>query len=185
MRFVSKSLVVTVFALATMLFLLLSAIPEPPEPIPDSEQKTQLPSAIETSEPTVGPQSAIANEPPAAARYYFDVVDHSADDFKQLLRRAHMIYEQSPLDQREELEVVLVLHGPDIAYFKAENYEQHQEIVDLAAKLDAFGVFDFKICARSASKLGVLEDEIPAFIEFVPYGPLEISRLEEAGYMRL
>ncbi len=34
-------------ALATMLFLLLSAIPEPPEPIPDSEQKTQLPSAIE------------------------------------------------------------------------------------------------------------------------------------------
>ena len=30
-----------------------------------------------------------------------------------------------------------------------------------------------------------MPDEIPAFVEFVAYGPLEITRLEEAGYVRL
>jgi intracellular sulfur oxidation DsrE/DsrF family protein len=172
MKIGSKSLVMVVFTVATMLALLFMSVPE---------KRPEAPTV--TADTT--PESVASTEELTAKKYYFDVVDHSADDFKALLHRAYMIYEQSPLERRRELQIVMVLHGPDIEYFDAANYAENQEIVDLAAKLDAFGVFDFKVCARTAARLGVMPDEIPAFVEFVAYGPLEITRLDEAGYVRL
>ena len=118
-------------------------------------------------------------------KFYFDVVGHSADDFHKLLQHAHMIYQESPAAERVALEVVLVLRGPDIEFFDGANYTQYQNIVDLAAILDALGVFDFKMCAASAAGLGLAAEQVPPFIEFVPYGPAEIDRLKGAGYVRL
>ena len=66
-----------------------------------------------------------------------------------------------------------------------KNYEKNKELVDLAAKLDAFNVIDLKICEKSLSSRGVSQDEIPSFIEPVPYAPDEIKRLTEEGYINL
>jgi intracellular sulfur oxidation DsrE/DsrF family protein len=96
-----------------------------------------------------------------------------------------MIYEQSEDVAHAELEVVMALHGSDIPFFATNETGKYDDIVDLAAKLDAFGVFDFKLCAATASRLEVAESEVPAFIEFVPYGPQEIDRLKEAGFINL
>ena len=45
-------------------------------------------------------------------------------------------------------------------------------------------MFDFKVCTVSANRLGLDIDDVPPFIEFVPYGPSEISELENAGFVR-
>ena len=96
-----------------------------------------------------------------------------------------MIYEDTPVAERANLKVVLVLHGPDIDFFSSRNYSKYQNIVDLAAKLDAFDVFDFKMCATSAASFGLEESEVPPFVEFVPYGPDEIEQLKSAGFVQL
>jgi len=57
--------------------------------------------------------------------------------------------------------------------------------VDLAAKLDAFNVIDVKMCNTMMNQLSVDKQEIPAFIEVVPYGPDEVEKLQEKGFIKL
>ena len=109
---------------------------------------------------------------------------HSPEELAELLQRAELIRETNA-EGYEDLEIVLVLHGPDINFFREENYEKHKPIVDLAAKLDAFDIIDMKICETSMSSMGVERSEVPAFIESVPFAPAEIRRLQEDGYINL
>jgi uncharacterized protein len=117
-------------------------------------------------------------------QYLFDVSDHSPDELEALLTRAEEIRE-THAEGYDDLEIVLVLHGPDINIFRQENYSQHKPLVDLAAKLDAFDIIDMKICETSMSSMGVERSEVPAFIESVPYAPDEIRRLGNEGYIKL
>jgi len=117
-------------------------------------------------------------------QYLFNVSDHSAEELQALLNRAEMIRETNA-EGYDELEIVLVLHGPDINLFRQQNYSQHKPLVDLAAKLDAFEIIDMKICETTMSEMGVDRSEVPAFIDSVPYAPDEIQRLQEAGYINL
>ena len=84
-------------------------------------------------------------------RYLFDVSDHSPEDIEALLYRAEEIRE-THAEGYDDLEIVLILHGPDINIFKQENYDKHKAIVDLAAKLDAFDIIDMKICFKCGSE---------------------------------
>jgi len=117
-------------------------------------------------------------------QYLFDVSDHSPEELKALLSRAEEIRE-THAEGYDDLDIVLILHGPDINIFRQENYIQHKPLVDLAAKLDAFEIIDMKICETSMSSMGVERSEVPAFIESVPYAPDEIRRLGNEGYIRL
>lgn len=170
---VLKTLVVTAaFAAVVLMLLFLTA----------SEDETPDTAAIRLPQ---APSETAVPAPASEAKLYFDVIGHSTDEFFALLDRAHMIYEETPVAERASLKVVLVLHGPDIDFFSSRNYSKDQNIVDLAAKLDAFDVFDFKMCAAFAANLGLEESEVPPFIEFVPYGPDEIERLKSAGFVQL
>lgn len=117
-------------------------------------------------------------------KYLFDVSDHSPTELESLLQRAEEIRE-THADGYDDLDIVLILHGPDINIFRQENYNKHKPLVDLAAKLDAFDIIDMKICEKSMSVMGVERSEVPAFIESVPYAPDEIRRLGEEGYINL
>jgi len=101
-----------------------------------------------------------------------------------LLRRAQTTHDGLPAPERDSITIAMVLHGPDIAFFAVDHYEQYRELVDLAANLDALGYVDLKICTASVNSRGLDATQFPEFIEFVPYGPDEISRLESAGYVR-
>jgi uncharacterized protein len=117
-------------------------------------------------------------------QYLFDVSDHTPEELEALLIRAEEIREMHA-EGYDDLNIVLILHGPDINIFRQENYNQHKPLVDLAAKLDAFEIIDMKICETSMSSMGVERSEVPAFIESVPYAPDEIRRLGKEGYIRL
>jgi len=111
-----------------------------------------------------------------------DISVHSQDELKVLLDRAETLA-MRPRPQGEKAGIVLVLHGPEVEFFAISNYSRYRDIVDQAARLDAFDVVDVKICRSMMEKLGVERDDIPAFIEQVPYGPGEVGRLVREGYV--
>ena len=120
-------------------------------------------------------------DPPA--RVVLDISVHTLAGLKVLLDRAEELATR-PQVQGEEASVVLVLHGPEVEYFSIRNYAQYKDIVDQAARLDAFDVVDVKICQTMMEARGIQRDDIPSFIEQVPLGPGEIERLvQQQGYV--
>jgi len=179
MKFTRNSLIVVIATVLTMLVLLWLATPATVTPpraaTPPEDGAAGSPRA-----------SDAALEPPrGGARYYFDVTSHDAGEFRALLERAAEIYAATPAPERDALEVVLVIHGPDIEYLAAANRERYADIIELAGELEAHGVFDFKMCASAARQRGIAPADLPPFVELVPWAPDEFLRLEQAGYVRL
>ena len=117
-------------------------------------------------------------------RYLYDISEHSIEDLKQLLQRAEEIT-QAGTKELEDLEIVMILHGPDIGWFTLDSYDNNKELVDLAKKLDTFDIIDLKVCETTMENLKIDRKQIPAFIESVPYAPDEINRLSQDGYTHL
>jgi hypothetical protein len=117
-------------------------------------------------------------------RYLFDISEHSIEDLQSLLQRAEEIT-QAGTEDLEDLEIVMILHGPDINWFTLENYNDNKELVDLAKRLDTFDIIDLKVCETAMESLDINQNQIPTFIEPVPYAPNEIKRLSDDGYTHL
>jgi len=115
-------------------------------------------------------------------RYVYEVSVHTPREIDSLLNR---IEELAPrLQIRDNTPgFALVLHGPEVEFFASRNYERYRALVDRAARLDAGGVIEVKICQTQLRARGIPEEEIPAFIERVPFGPDEVRRLGQRGYV--
>jgi intracellular sulfur oxidation DsrE/DsrF family protein len=111
-----------------------------------------------------------------------DVSVHTLEELRVLFDRAEQLA-MTPRPEGEDASVVLVLHGPEVEFFSIRNYDTYKEIVDQAARLDAFDVVDVKICQTMLSVQGVAREDIPSFIEQVPFGDGEIDRLIQEGYV--
>jgi uncharacterized protein len=122
------------------------------------------------------------DEADAPLRAVLDISVHTLEELKVLLDRAEQLA-MRPQAQGAEASVVLVLHGPEVAFFSIRNYEKYKDIVDQAARLDAFDVVDVKICQTMLDMQGIERADIPAFIEQVPLGPDEVERLRQQGYV--
>ena len=80
--------------------------------------------------------------------------------------------------------VAIVVHGPEVSVFQTENYQEHKEIVDLAAKLSALGILDIRVCETRLEHRGGDKDSIYPFVGTVPFGPTEVNRLlDEENYV--
>ncbi len=180
MKFTRNSLIVVLATVLTVLVLLWLAKPGIATP-----PRVDAPSGGAAATPPRVSDAAL--EPPRddGARYYFDVASHDASEFRALLERAAEIYAATPAPQRDALEVVLVIHGPDIEYLATANSARYGDIIELARELEAHGVFDFKMCASAARQRGIAPADLPPFVELVPWAPDEFERLERAGYVRL
>ena len=117
-------------------------------------------------------------------RYLFDVTSHSTEDMVALLQRTAEITQDMPADL-DDLEIVMILHGPDLDWFTRRNYDKNREMVDLAARLDVLEIIDIKACETAMESRGIDSSELPAFIETIPYAPDEIARLQALDYVTL
>ncbi len=126
--------------------------------------------------------NGVPNREATAQGLVLDISVHSLEELRVLLDRAETLA-MRPRPQGEKPGVVLVLHGPEVKFFAISNYSRYKDVVDQAARLDAFDVVDVKICRSMMLQLGVDRDDIPAFIEQVPYGPGEVERLVRDGYV--
>lgn len=114
----------------------------------------------------------------------YDLSLHHPQALKLLLGRLDQLAQQ-PNPQVQTARIALVLHGPELDYFSIRNYAMHRELVDLAAKLDAFQIIEIKACDTKLRGLGMHPDDLPAFIEIVPYGPGEVRCLVGSGYLKM
>ncbi|MEN8206342.1 MAG: hypothetical protein ABFS24_10045 [Pseudomonadota bacterium] len=131
---------------------------------------------------TVILSEAPSPEGEAPVRAVLDISVHTIEGLRVLFDRAEELA-MRPQAQGEEASVVLVLHGPEVEFFSIRNYGKYKDIVDQAARLDAFDVVDVKICQTMMGVQGVERDDIPSFIEQVPLGSGEVERLMQEGYV--
>ena len=119
---------------------------------------------------------AVAAEQKFIAQLHANTPQELAD----LLDRAESWARQSKTYPKYPISIVL--HGPEVNVFIKQNYGRYQALVDQAAKLDAFKVVDIKICERWIGFNNIERNQLPPFVDTVPYGPAEERRLIEAGY---
>lgn len=146
----------------------------------------QLINALEPVSDELGvvPRAGGAFGPDEQQPAVYDLSMHDLQEMQLLLERLDQLAQQ-PSAQSQSARIALVLHGPELKYFTIRNYAMHRELVDLAAKLDAFQVIEVKACNTMMRQLGLQEADMPAFIEIVPYGPNEIRRLVGTGYLKM
>ena len=124
---------------------------------------------------------APAPDAPLPERAVLDITVHTIEELRVVFDRAEQLAE-APRPGGGADSIVLVLHGPEVEFFAIGNYGKYRSIVDQAARLDAFDVVDVRICETMMSEYGLGPDDIPSFIEPVPFGPGEVERLQREGY---
>lgn len=115
-------------------------------------------------------------------RTVLDISVHTVEELQVLFDRAEILAGKLT-SGKQEASIVLVLHGPEVEFFSKKKYDEYKDIVDQAARLDAYEIVDVKICQAMMEVQGVERDDIPAFIEQVPLGPAEVDRLVGEGYV--
>jgi intracellular sulfur oxidation DsrE/DsrF family protein len=125
--------------------------------------------------------SSADTNPQIVQKLQANVALHTLEELKKLLLQAEKIANGETQYNTEE-PIAVVLHGEEIKAFVRSNYRSNKELVDLAARLDAFNVIDVKVCKRWMGANGIMANQLPPFVEPVPYGMGEIERLQKAGY---
>jgi hypothetical protein len=111
--------------------------------------------------------------------YVADINLHTVEELDRLFDRVEQLLDR-PRSVQDPPLVALVLHGPEVEFFALDNYPHYRALVDRAAKLAAV---DISICQTQMRQLGIEDDQVPAFLRRVPYGPGEVGRLLENGYV--
>ena len=125
-----------------------------------------------------------ARAEPKAEGYVFSVTVTSEQQLDVVLDRAEELREL--FDPRQHSRIAIVLHGDELQLFDKRNYPAYQSVVERARLLDEDNIIDIKACQTKMRMLDIDEDELPGFIEQVPYGPAEIERLQrQLGFTRL
>ena len=140
-------------------------------------------AVVEDRQPPI-PDSNFVIPQPGGTQAVYDITLHDPDQLRVLLRRLEQLADRP--NTRDDLpEIALVLHGQEVGFFALDNYDKYRDLVDLAAKLDAFQIVEVKMCKTRMRNLGLDSSDIPAFIELVPYGPDEVDRLVKEGYIAM
>ena len=116
-------------------------------------------------------------------RYLFSVTLHTQDEIDSMLSRAETLSKTFTTKPKVHAGIALVLHGPEIEMFTRKNYNRYQPLIDKAARLDSSSVIEIKVCRTAMDDMNIREEDLPAFVEIVPYGPDEEKRLERQGYI--
>ena len=121
---------------------------------------------------------------PKEAGYVFSVTVSSSQQLDVVLDRAEDL--RALFNPDEHSKIAIVLHGDELQMFQKENYNSNQSVVERARLLDHDNIIDIKACQTMMRVLEIEQNELPSFIEQVPFAPAEIERLQkEEGFIRL
>ena len=135
-----------------------------------------LPLSVSALEP-------VSKDLPEAPGYLARLEMNTPDELYSALLRAEMLFlDGSFLNQLPP--ATLVVHGPEVAVFFKQDYKQNKSLIDLAARLSAFGVVDILVCETRMGVLGRDPHELFPFVGTVPFGPVEEKRLvKDEGFI--
>jgi intracellular sulfur oxidation DsrE/DsrF family protein len=121
---------------------------------------------------------------PKTEGYVFSVTVSTPQQLDVVLNRAEELREL--FDPEQHSRIAIVLHGNELQLFQKQNYSANQSVVERARLLDQDNIIDIKACQTMMRTLDIGQNELPGFIEQVPFAPAEIERLEkEEGFTRL
>lgn len=121
---------------------------------------------------------------PREGGYVFSVTVSSQQQLDVVLDRAEDLREL--FDPEQHGRIAIVLHGDELQLFQKSNYSSNVSTVERARLLDEDNIIDIKACQTMMRTLQIGQNDLPSFIEQVPFAPAEIERLEsEEGYTRL
>lgn len=135
------------------------------------------PVFAETAEPAL----KYAVPPPQTKGFVARIDLHTAEEIEVMLRRAELYLEASE-NYPDQEPIVVILHGPELQLFNRRNYGRYKDIVGLAARLDALNVINVQVCEVQMAVEGLSINDLPHFVETIPYGPDEKTRLLKKGY---
>ena len=158
----------------SLLLLLFPMVSLAESVVIQSERSTQLIGSTAVTQ-------SLDEEKPITGKLQANIALHTLAELQQLLERAESIANGETLYNTED-PIAVVLHGEEINAFLRSNYRTNKPLVDLAARLDAFNVIDVKVCRRWMGANGIMANDLPPFIEPVPFGAGEVQRLKAAGY---
>jgi intracellular sulfur oxidation DsrE/DsrF family protein len=126
----------------------------------------------------------VSHAEPRSTGYVFSVTVTSAQQLEVVLNRAEDLREL--FDPAEHSRIAIVLHGDELHLFQEQNYSNNQSMVERARLLDQDNIIDIKACQTMMQTLEIEQNELPSFIEQVPFAPAEIERLQrEEEFTRL
>jgi len=111
-----------------------------------------------------------------------DINVHTVDELEILFARIEQLLQRPHVDGEPPL-ISLILHGPEVEFFALENYDRYKTLVDHAARLSALGGVDISICQTQMRSRGIESGQVPGFLKQVPFGPGEVKRLVDEGYV--
>jgi len=121
---------------------------------------------------------------PQNSGYVFSVTVSSSQQLDVVLDRAEDL--RALFNPDEHGKIAIVLHGDELQLFQKNNYALNQSTVERARLLDRDNIIDIKACQTMMRALDIEQNELPSFIEQVPFAPAEIERLQsEEGFTRL
>ena len=116
--------------------------------------------------------------------FVFSVTVSSPQQLDVVLNRAEDLREM--FNPEEHGKIAIVLHGNELQLFQKNGYSLDQSVVERARLLDQDNIIDIKACQTMMRTLEIEQNELPSFIEQVPFAPAEIERLEQQqGFTRL
>ena len=130
------------------------------------------------------PGTLVAQDDGRAQGYVFSVTVSSQQQLDVVLNRAEDLRELFNPDEHGK--IAIVLHGDELQLFQKDNYQSNRSVVERARLLDQDNIIDIKACQTMMRTLDIKQNELPSFIEQVPFAPAEIDRLQQQqGFTRL
>jgi intracellular sulfur oxidation DsrE/DsrF family protein len=110
----------------------------------------------------------------------YDVSVENTDGLENVLARASHLSKLTGADPMEG-SIVIVLRGPEVAFFTKDNYDAYKDHVDRAKSLTVGGTVRIMMSDLALKVRGLSADDVPKFIKVVPFGDAEIARLQTEG----
>lgn len=117
----------------------------------------------------------------AKQKVVYDTAVGSVAELTSVLDRASYLSTLNGADPFDN-KIVIVLHGPEIAFFAIKNFAKHKALMTRAQSLSVGGIIEFRMCKIAAKGRGFEPGDIHGFVTMVPMGDAEIVRLQQEGY---
>ena len=115
-------------------------------------------------------------------RYVAQVRLHSKAEMEAFLSRADQLTAGAVADP-DFPPIEVVLHGQEVLLFLRQNYAQNQQLINKAAQLDALNVINIQVCETWMRINQKPLQQLPSFVETVPFGPAVEKDLVKKGYV--
>lgn len=128
-----------------------------------------------------GRATAVESSNYPASSVVYDVVAATPEALNAVLDRVSGLngeYAHNPFDAS----IVLVLHGPELAFFDIRNFQRYEALVRRAQSLTVGTAISLRACQRSARNQGIPPENLHGFLQLVPMADAEIVKLQRDGY---